>query len=194
MCIRDRPTVVPGMLGMGMSGQPNVTHDIGGFSGGPSTKELYFRWTELGAFTPIMRTHEGNARDENWDWNGDEETIQHFRRFTRIHDLLAPLFRQLADRAQTNSRPIVEHLMLVFPEDRETWDIDDQFMIGPLLVAPITAEGQTARSVYLPEGQWFHVWSGEEFTGPARIDVDAPLGSPPVFSLGEDRADLRAVE
>lgn len=188
------PTVVPGMLGLGLAGQPNVTHDIAGFSGGPSTKELHFRWTELGAFTPIMRTHEGNARDRNWDWNSDEETIVHFRRFVRIHALLEPLFRELADRSQASGHPMVEHLMLAYPEDRETWAIDDQFLLGPLLVAPVTGEGETSRSVYLPEGQWFHVWSGEEFTGPARIDVEAPLGSPPVFSLDEDRADLRAVE
>lgn len=188
------PTVVPGMLGLGLAGQPNVTHDIAGFSGGPSTKELYFRWTELGAFTPIMRTHEGNARDRNWDWNSDEETIQHFRRFVRIHQLLTPLFVELADRSQQSSRPMVEHLMLRYPEDRETWGIDDQYLLGSLLVAPISAEGQSTRSVYLPEGRWFHVWTGEEYTGPVRIDVEAPLGSPPVFSLDEDRADLRAVE
>lgn len=53
------PTVVPAMLSLGLSGIPFVTHDVAGFSGGPSTKELYLRWTELGAFTPIMRTHEG---------------------------------------------------------------------------------------------------------------------------------------
>ncbi|HEY8426773.1 MAG TPA: TIM-barrel domain-containing protein, partial [Sandaracinaceae bacterium] len=45
------PTVVPALVNLGLSGVPYVTHDIAGFSGGPSTKELYLRWTELGAFT-----------------------------------------------------------------------------------------------------------------------------------------------
>src|SRR5690606_25935047 len=69
------PTVLPAMLSLGLSGIPFVTHDIAGFSGGPSTKELYMRWTELGAFTPIMRTHEGNKRDENWSYHADAETL-----------------------------------------------------------------------------------------------------------------------
>jgi len=63
------PTVVPAMLNLGLSGIPFVTHDIAGYHSFQvpfSTKELFMRWTELGAFTPIMRTHEGLYRDDNW--------------------------------------------------------------------------------------------------------------------------------
>ena len=69
-------------------------------------------------------------------------------------------------------------------------------MLGPdLLVAPITAEGATRRSVYLPEGAtWFHVWTGETHEGGQTIETGAPIGSPPVFSRDADRADLRAIE
>ncbi len=189
------PTVVPALLTLGLAGQPHVTHDIAGFSGGPSTKELFLRWTELGAFTPIMRTHDGNMKFDNWSWEGDAETTEHFRRFARVHVALAPLFRELADEAQASSAPILRHLMLEFPEDRATWEVHDQFLIGDaLLVAPVVHEGQTAREVYLPAGEWFHVWTGERFEGGQTVMVDAPIGSPPVFSRGEDRADLRAIE
>lgn len=188
------PTVVPALINLGLAGQYNVTHDIAGFSGGPSTKELFMRWTELGAFTPIMRTHEGNERDDNWSWESDAETTAHFRRMTLVHDLLAPLFRRLADEAQTDSAPILRHLMLEYPDDRATWSISDQFMIGDeLLVAPITEAGSTAREVYLPAGTWYHVWTGDSFDGQQTISIDAPIGSPPVFSRDEDRTDLRMV-
>ncbi len=189
------PTVVPAMLNLGLAGQFHVTHDVAGFSGGPSSKELFLRWTELGAFTPIFRTHEGNNKEENWSWESDAETTAHFRRFARIHDLLAPLFRTLADEAQVDSAPIVRALMLEFPNDRETWSISDQYLLGDaLLVAPVTEEGATTRSVYLPEGAWFDVWTGTRLDGPMRLTVEAPIGRPPVFSRGEDRADLRSVE
>lgn len=189
------PTVVPAMLGLGLSAQPNVTHDVAGFSGGPSSKELFMRWTELGAFTPIFRTHEGNRRDDNWSWEKDAETTAHFRRFARIHEALRPLLQAAADASQVDARPIVRHLMLEFPDDRRAWEVDDEFLLGAtLLVAPVTGEGQTTRSVYLPEGAWFHVWTGERFDGPSDIEVPAPLGSPPVFSRAEDRPDLRAIE
>ena len=189
------PTVVPAMLSLGLSGVPFVTHDIAGFSGGPSTKELFLRWTELGAFTPIMRTHEGGKKFENWSWETDAETTAHFRRFARIHQVLAPEMRALADEAARTSLPIVRHLMLVFPEDPQSRAVSDQFMLGDaLLVAPVVAEGAVTRSVYLPPGTWFDVWAGDRLEGGRAVEVAAPIGRPPVFSRGSDRADLRAVE
>lgn len=189
------PTVVPAMLGLGLAGQPNVTHDIAGFSGGPSTKELFMRWTELGAFTPIFRTHDGNNRDENWGWDRDPETTAHFRRFARIHEVLRPLFEAAAARSQETSQPIVEHLMLAFPDETELWNVDDEYLLGEeLLVAPVVREGAVSREVRLPSGVWFHVWTGERFEGPTTIAIDAPLGAPPVFSRERDRPELRAIE
>jgi alpha-glucosidase len=189
------PTVVPAMLNLGLSGQPYVTHDIAGFSGGPSTPELYRRWTELGAFTPIFRTHDGNERDRNHRWDSDPETTAFFSRMARIHAALGPELLALADEAAETSMPMVRHLMLHYPDDVEARRISDQFLLGPdLLVAPVTTEGATSRSVYLPEGTWYDVWTGEATNGPGRIEYAAPLGRPPVFSRGADRTDLRAIE
>lgn len=189
------PTVVPALLNLGISGVPFVTHDIGGFSGGPRTKELWQRWTELGAFTPVMRTHEGNQRDENWQWDGDAETIAHFARMSRIHQALVPELEQLADEAAAQSKPLVRHLMLEFPDDAQSRTVSDQFMLGSkLLVAPVTVEGAKSRKVYLPPGTWFHVWTGTQHAGGTTTTVDAPIGSPPVFSRDADRPDLRAMK
>ncbi len=187
------PTVVPLMLNVSMSGQPFVTHDVAGFSGGPSTRELYWRWTELGAFSPFLRTHDGNERDENWRWDSDEETLAHFARMSRIHDALGPELMALGQAAAETGAPMVRHLMLAFPDDPETWGISDQYLLGDLLVAPIVDEGVVERDLYLPAGEWFYLWSGEAHSGPAWISVPAPLGSPPVFSLGRDRPELRAL-
>jgi alpha-glucosidase len=189
------PTVVTAMINTGLSGQPFVTHDIGGFSGGPREQEAFLRWTELGAFTPFMRTHEGNNKDKNWQWNTDAETTAHFLRFVRIHDALRPELVSWAKRAAEVSEPIVKHLMLLFPADPEVRGLSDQYILGDkLLVAPVVTEGADSRSVYLPEGDWFHIWTGDKYTGGQRITVAAPIGSPPVFSLGEDRPDLRAIQ
>ncbi len=188
------PTVLPAMLNLGLAGQPFVTHDIAGFSalGDPSTKELFQRWTELGAFTPIMRTHDGADKVDNWRWDRDAETTAHFRQFTFVHCALMNDFMMLGAEAEMTGAPILRHLMLVFPDDTETWSISDQYMIGDsLLVAPVIEEGATTRSVYFPAGTWFNVWTGESLEGGQRTTVDAPIGSPPVYSLGEDRTDLR---
>ncbi len=188
------PTVIPALLNLGLSGFPFVTHDIAGFSGGPSTKELYMRWTELGAFTPIMRTHDGNMKDANWSWDKDAETTNHFRRMTHIHAALAPDFMALATEAAQTGTPILRHLMLEFPDDPEARKVNDQFLIGDaLLVAPVVEQGATSRSVYLPKGTWFDVWTGQMHSGGSPIMMDAPMGKPPVFSRDKDRADLRAL-
>ena len=187
------PTVVPAMLSLSISGQPYVTHDIAGFSGGPSTEELYKRWTELGALTPFMRTHDGNERDANWRWDTDADTIAHFAAMTRLHAALAPELIDLAEAAATTGHPIVRHLMLAHPEDPETHALDDQYLLGTdLLVAPVLEEGQTERTLYLPAGSWTHVWTGEAHDGPGWVTVDAPIGEPPLFSLDGDRPELRA--
>jgi sulfoquinovosidase len=189
------PTVVPAMLNLGLSGIPFVTHDIAGYSGGPSDAELYARWTELGAFTPIFRTHEGLMASVNWSWDHDAETTAHFRRFARIHEALAPRIRELAREAAATSVPIVRHLAFVFPEDAGSRAISDEMMLGDdLLVAPVVTAGATSREVYFPPGVWFDVWTGTRVEGPTTITIAAPIGSPPVFSRGADRTDLRAIE
>lgn len=187
------PTVVPAMLSLGLSGQPFVTHDIAGFSGGPSTPELYARWTELGAFTPVFRTHDGNDRANNHRWDADPDTTAHFARFAMIHETLRPELEALADEAATTGMPMVRHLMLAWPDDADARRVHDQYLLGPdLLVAPVLAEGATTRRVYLPAGRWFDVWNGEVLNGPAWVERDAPIGAPPVFSRERDRPDLRA--
>ena len=189
------PSVVPCLLNLGLSGVPFATHEIAGFSGGPSTKELYIRWIELAAFTPIMRTHEGDRKDENWSWEKDAETTEQLRRFAIIHDALAKDFEPIASEAAASSLPMVRHLMLQFPDDPQSRSISDQFMLGDsLLVAPVVVEGALKRDVYLPPGDWYHVWTGKKYAGGTVVEVSAPLGSPPVFSLEKDREDLRAIQ
>ncbi len=183
------PTVVPGMVSAGLSGVRVTTHDIAGFSGGPSTEELFQRWTELGAFTPIFRTHDGDARDANWRWDRNEATAAHFLRMAAVHGALRDDFLRWRD---TLDGPIVRALLLDWPDDEATWPIADQYTLGgEVLVAPVVTEGATTRTAYLPEGAWFHVWTGARTDGPATVTVDAPLGEPPAWTLGRDRPELR---
>lgn len=190
------PTVVPAMLNLGLSGQPFVTHDIAGFAKGtPTTKELWMRWTELGAFTPVMRTHEGADKLANWSWEKDAETTEHFRRMTYVHCALAPLFQKLATEAEKTGAPLLRAMMLVFPQDPKTWALSDQYMIGEdLLVAPVLHQGATSRSVYLPAGKWVNVWDGSTTTGGQEVTVQAPIGRPPVFHRDSDWKALRNAE
>jgi alpha-glucosidase len=58
----------------------------------------------------------------------------------------------------------------------------------------VVTAGATEREVYLPPGQWFHVWTGDHYAGGQTIKLAAPIGSPPVFSRDADRTDLRQIQ
>ena len=189
-------TVITAALSAGLMGNAYSHSDVGGYTslhGNVRTKELMQRWYELGAFTPVMRTHEGNRPDDNLQIDSTPELLSGFARWSRVHAALAPWVRHLCDEATATGFPAQRALFLHYPEDRKTFSIQDQYLYGAdLMVAPVIEEGAVTRNVYLPEGIWVHAWSGERFAG-GRHAIDAPIGSPPVFwREGCDFADLFA--
>ncbi len=104
-----------------------------------------------------------------------------FARWSRVHAALAPWVRHLCDEATGTGLPAQRALFLHYPDDRATFSIQDQYLYGAdLMVAPVIEEGAVVRNVYLPEGGWVHVWTGQRFDG-GWHEIDAPIGSPPVF-------------
>jgi len=75
----------------------------------------------------------------------------------------------------------MKHLYFEYPLDKNVWKIEDTYMVGDLLVAPIIAEGETGRNVYLPEGMWYNFWDGSKIMGAQEIYVDAPYQRIPLF-------------
>lgn len=179
------PTVVPAALNMGISGVPIFTHDIAGFSSvanPPSTKELYFRWTELGCFTPVMRTHNGLDYYTNWNWNSDSATIQMFKMYATLHVELFPYIYTYLTQAHDNGTPIMQALWLKFYDDPKTAAIDDEYLFGDeILVAPVITQGATSRTLYLPSGNWYPFNGGTAVAGGVSVTVSAPVDSIPVY-------------
>ena len=191
-------TVITAALSSGLVGNPYHHSDIGGYTslfGLVRTAELFMRWTEMAAFCPVMRTHEGNRPRANLQLDADCEVLAHFARFTRIHAHLAPLFARLADEAVAHGWPVQRALFLHFPDDPETFAVQTSFLLGAdLLVAPVLEAGAQTWSVYLPEGcDWVHVWSGMTRMGGQSVTVASPIGEPPLFArVGSADAALLA--
>jgi alpha-glucosidase len=177
-------TVITAALSSGLVGNAFSHSDVGGYTslfGNIRTPELMMRWYELGAFSPVFRTHEGNRPDDNLQIDLSPELIDGFVRWSRVHAHLAPYVAHLVAEAQTTGLPAQRALFLHYPDDRETFTIQDQYLYGAdLMVAPVIEAGAVMRKVYLPDGTWRHVWSGAEF-GPGWHIIAAPLGEPPVF-------------
>jgi alpha-glucosidase len=183
------PTVVTIGLNLGLSGVAFYGHDIAGYTSlisPPSDKELFYRWTQLGAFSPLMRTHHGTTGDQAWSFDKDADTLAFFGRYARVHAALYPYLRGLAQQAVDKGWPLWRPLHLHYPRVDPT--VGDQFLLGDaLLVAPVVVRGQRKREVLLPPGRFYNYWTGELHDGGSAeqgktISVDADLETIPVFA------------
>jgi alpha-glucosidase len=179
-------TVMAGALSSGLLGNAYHHSDIGGYTslfGNVRTAELIMRWSEMAAFTPVMRTHEGNRPRENLQIDQDPDVLAHFARMTRVYVHLAPYLRSLVGEATSRGFPAQRPLFLHFEDDPRTYAIQDAYLYGAdLLVAPVWRPGKESWSTYLPGGaDWVHVWSGTPHRGGQEASVRSPFGQPPVF-------------
>ena len=77
----------------------------------------------------------------------------------------------------------MQALVLQYPNDPNTYNIDDQYFFGrDLLVCPVTVKGAKTRTLYLPKGEWYDYWSGKKIEGGRYINVVTPLENMPVFA------------
>lgn len=177
------PSVIPAMLSLSMSGCGISHSDIGGYTTLPGInreKELFMRWAELSAFTPVMRTHEGNRPDDNWQFDSDDETIKHFARMTRIHNVLAPYLKELVVQNSEKGIPMVRPLFMYY-NDELNYVQKYEYLLGrDLLISPVLKEGLASWKAYLPEDEWIHLWSGSRYFG-GEIEVESQIGYPPIF-------------
>ena len=177
-------TVITAALSSGLVGNAISHSDIGGYTsilGNIRSEELLLRWIELGAFSPVMRSHEGNRPDDNLQIDSNPRLLAHFARFSRLHAVLAPYVRSLRDEAASSGLPLQRPLFLIDP-DPALFAIHDQYAYGPdMIVAPVIHQDQSGRSVVLPAGQWRHLWTGD-LRGKGTHTVPAPIGQPPVFT------------
>lgn len=175
---------IPILTGMGLSGLPFVGSDIGGFAETPSA-ELYTRWLQCGVFYPFMRTHTtlGTPDQEPWSYGTVHEQLNR-RAIELRYELLPEIYNVMREASETGL-PAMRPLVLEFPDDPNTYALDDEFMFGSdLLVAPVLREGAQRRDVYLPAGAWYDYWTGAAHQGPATIHLPVTLASIPVFVKG----------
>ncbi len=97
-----------------------ITATIGGYTtlfDMKRSKELLLRWCDFSAFTPMMRTHEGNRPGDNWQFDGDAETIAHFARMTTVFTTLKPYLKQAVAQNAATGLPVMRPLFLHYEND-----------------------------------------------------------------------------
>ena len=190
-------------LNMGLAGIPWWTTDIGGFHGGdpndPAFRELFVRWFQWGTFCPVMRLHgdreprqpqygtTGGAHccsgAANEVWSYGEDVYKICVKYMNIREKMRGYTRKLMEEAHLKGTPIMRTLFYEFPEDKECWEIEDEYMYGDkYLIAPILEAGVNERRIYLPVGvQWKECNCGCIYYGGQYITLTVSLDSMPVF-------------
>ena len=134
---------------------PFLGVDTGGFSHGSPSDELFTRWAQFSAFTPIMQVF-GNydKMESNSPYLYGEAAQESFRFHTRLRMRLFPYIYSYAHLSR-----LTEHNIIRPMKHRR-----DQYFFGDaLIVAPVYEPGVDSRYVKFPEGVWHDFWSGETF-------------------------------
>lgn len=196
-------SAVTGLNTSGLSGMAFNHSDIGGYTTITNpignyhrSRELLYRWMELNAFTLIFRTHEGNQPDNNVQFYTDDETLDTFAYWAKVYAALFDYRKYLSQKAAETGLPVVRHPFIHYPDDPEVWKITYQeFMLGEdFLIAPVTDEGATEVTAYLPAGEWTHLWTGETYQGGQYVTIPAPMGQPGVFYKPDSKWAVEFIE
>lgn len=175
---------MPMAMGYGLSGQPFVGADIGGFQGN-SNAELFLRWMQYGTLTPFCRNHSEIGNVDQYAWSFGDVVLDLVREAIRLRYRLLPYLYATFLRAAETGAPVQRPLVYDYQYDPAVRDLDDEYLLGPdLLVAPVTAAGQTARQVYLPAGRWYDWHTNEPLDGRGFVLVTTPMDRIPLFARG----------
>jgi alpha-glucosidase/alpha-D-xyloside xylohydrolase len=197
---------VPIGLNFSMSVSPWWGTDIGGFAASDEyTGELYVRWFEFAAFTPLFRSHGRNWHLHTpFGWNTGEtgpveseppppSTELHnaavepiCKKYLELRYRLLPYNYTIAREACDTGLPMMRTLWLHYAEDAESVKLGDEYLWGrDILVAPVVEKGATTRRVYLPKGQWYDWWDdapAAPTSGGQWITRPVDLGTLPMFA------------
>jgi len=191
-------------LNFSLSGLPYWTFDIGGFMIDDAPYglfegfngdygELYTRWLEFGAFLPIFRSHGDHRPREPWQFGEPGEPYYDaILKYINIRYRLIPYIYSWAWKITHENGTLLRALPMDFPEDKNTWNINDEFLFGnDFLVAPIITPvtngrpkegGVSERTVYLPTGaEWTNIWTGEVLEGGREMIIKADIVTLPLF-------------
>ncbi len=164
------------------------SHDIGGHMPGAVDPELYTRWVQFGAFSPILRTHTTkNPDSERRIWAYPEPYSSILRDTFQLRYAMEPYLYTEARRTYDTGIAFLRPLYYDWPESSEAYASKDEYLFGDqILAAPVVspadkASGLATRSVWLPAGEWIEWPTGRHFTGPATLQRSFSIDQTPIY-------------
>lgn len=185
---------IPAALNYTIMGIPNWNSDIGGFFAGswqkgggtknPEFQELYVRWMQFGAFSPMMRSHGTDLPREIWNF-GDRGTwcFDAQEKAIKLRYSLLPYIYSTSWDVSRRDGTFMRPLIMDFVLDKKTHEVGSEYLFGrSILVAPVTKYQARTWPVYLPKGSnWFNFWNGTSYEGGQTVNTDAAVDVVPLY-------------
>jgi len=141
------------ILNLGLSGQPFIGPDVGGFSG-KGTPEMFARWFGIGAFFPFSRGHvaRGNIDKEPWAFGPEvEESVKtSIERRYRLLPYLYTLFQE----SSRSGMPVMRPAFFADPSDPDLREEEEAFLVGGDLLVLAQLSKKAGHKHALPDGIW----------------------------------------
>lgn len=185
---------IPAALNYTIMGIPNWNSDIGGFfawdwkendgSMKDGFPELYTRWAQFGAFTPMMRSHGTDLPREIWNFgNPGEKYYYAIAEAIKLRYKFLPYNYSTSWDVSSNDGTFMRPLFMDYINDKNVYEIGNEYLWGKnILVSPITEPQVESWSVYLPEGNdWWNFENNERYKGGQNIKIPVEINTIPLF-------------
>jgi alpha-glucosidase (family GH31 glycosyl hydrolase) len=172
-------------------GYAYISHDIGGHIPGPTEPELYTRWVQWGAYSPILRTHSAiNPWGERRLWAYPEPYADIMKQQFRDRYAMIPYLYTESRRTYDTGVAFLHPLYYDWPEAAEAYDRRNEYVFGEqMIVAPVTAAMDpgtqlATATTWVPPGDWFEPDQGLHVTGPRTVTARYSLKEVPRYLKG----------
>nr|ATU82887.1 secreted Glucosidase-like protein [Pristhesancus plagipennis] len=156
---------IPMCLSLAIAGMSFCGADVGGFFKNPD-RELFTRWYQTGAYLPFFRSHSHIDTKRREPWIFDSETTGAIREAIRARYSYLPFWYTQFYFYNATGMPVIQPLWAEFPEEEDTFSIENEFLVGnSLLVRPVTESGVSQVSVHFPgkDDIWFDTDTNEMY-------------------------------
>lgn len=162
------------------------SHDLGGHIGSQIDPEMYTRWLQFGALSPIMRTHSQKGAKLNKEpWVFNKEYCDIIRETIRQRYVMAPYIYTMARKGYDDGISLCRPMYYDYPENKEAYEFRNEYMFGDdVLVMPVTApveNGYAQVRVWLPEGEWYEWHTGALLKGNQIVERSFAVDEYPIY-------------
>jgi alpha-D-xyloside xylohydrolase len=182
------PAAIVGNQTLSASGYPFFGSDTGGYRHYRPEKDVLLRWVQHTALSPVLQFGGAGANCNPWDFKKyegeddgipyvsqyDEETLDIWRRFARLHIRLFPYVYTYAVEATVSGKPLTRPYGMVHPEQGHP---DFQYFYGDFFMVAPVMQPDNERDVLIPPGKWFNWFDDTGYEGPTEKTVTIPLDS-----------------